>query len=186
VLFWLVDNALLWYLLLGCVLLAVAAYWWMRRKRQFLIAAGIVTALILLVWLLTRVVVTDRQQIRRNIEEMAQAVADNKPDVIAKHLSRDFDYYGLKTDAVVHHIAAASRAYGVSYVRVWDFDFEYLSHAEGRARIAFRARADLGPDITMWLCRAEFILEDGQWRMQHFDVYNPVVNTDQPIQIPLR
>jgi hypothetical protein len=186
VLRWLVDHAGLLYVLLGLVALALAVSWWMTRERRYLVGLGAVAGLAALVWLLSLVIVTDRQQIRRAVEEMAQAVADNKPGVIVGHLSKDFSYQGLTRATIEQHLAGTIRAYGLTFVKVWDFDFEQLSRAEGKARVAFRARADLGEDITMWLCRADFVLEDGRWRMKGFNVYNPVVNTDQPIQVPLR
>jgi hypothetical protein len=185
-LWWVVDNAILFYLLLGLVGLALAAGWWMTRDRRYLIGLAVVFGLALLVWLLTRLIITDRQQLRHIIEEMAEAVGDRKPEVIVKHLSRDFDYYGLTRATMAQHVANAIRDYDLRYVGVWEFDIEKLSRAEGKATVAFRAKVDLGENRSQWVCRGFFVLEDGQWRMKGFNIYNPVVNTDQPIQIPLR
>jgi hypothetical protein len=187
-LWWVVDHAGLLYFLLGVALLALAAAWWLNRERKYLIALGVPAGLLVLVWLLTLVIVTDRQQLRRNIEDMAQAVNDNRPANIVRHLARDFSYQGVTRESAEAAIGNAIRDSGVTFVQVWNFDVEELSRPEGKARIAFLTRADLrGGQATapLW-CRADFVLEDGQWRLKGFNFYNGFVNTDQPIQIPLR
>jgi hypothetical protein len=183
---WLVDNATVVYLPLGLAGLALTIGWWMTRENKYLLGVGIILVLLFVVWLLARLVVTDRTRLRLIIEEMAQAIENNKPEVIVQHLSRDFNYNGINKAAIGGYISRAIRDYNLQYVGVWEFDFEQLSRPEGRATVAFRTKVDLGSDRSMWVCRGYFVLEDGQWRMKGFNIYNPVVNTDQPIQIPLR
>jgi hypothetical protein len=182
VLWWLVDNALLLYLLLGCALLAVGAYWWMTRKRQFLIATGGVAGLLILVWLLTQVVVTDRGRIEGNIRAMAAAIGENKPADVVKHLARDFQF-GTYTKATAERdIRSAIHQYGLQEIRVRDVSITKLSRAEGKAEAEFRvfvwSSMTEGGGYPFW-CKAEFVLEDEDWRLRRIRIFQGFVNTDQ-------
>jgi hypothetical protein len=186
VLGWLVDNALLFYLLLGLGGVALAAGWWLTRESRYLLGLAVVVLVLFLVWLLTQLVVSDRQRLRQVIEEMAGAVETHKPGLIVKHLAKDFSYAGIARNAIEQKISNAIRDYDLSYVGVWDFDFEHLSRAQGTATVAFRAKVDVGGSRSQFLCRADFVLEDGQWRMKTFNLFNPVTDTKKPLQVPLR
>src|SRR5438270_748958 len=140
---WVVDHAVLLYVLLGCVFAAFAAAWWLTRKKPHLVAAGVVLGLIFLVWLLTAFTVTDRQRIEQVIRALAQGVSANKPDDVVKHLSRDFSYGSIDRDAAAAYMSENVRRYQIANVHVWDFDFEKLSREEGKAKVGFLVRIDM-------------------------------------------
>jgi hypothetical protein len=186
-LWWLVDHAGLFYFLLGLAAVGLAAAWWLNRQVKYLLGAVFVIGLLFLVWLLGRLIVTDRQHLQRNIEEMAQAVGDNKPGEIVKHLAADFDYQGIKKSAAEDRLGSAIRGHGVTFVRVWGFDVEHLSRAEGKAIVEFQARVDTRANEPAFLCRCrtEFVLEGEKWRLRTFKILPPLGSGDQEIRIPL-
>jgi hypothetical protein len=183
VLWWVVDNALLLYLLLGCALFAVAASWWMTRRQPLLVAAGVLAGLLLLVWLLTRLVVTDRGRIERNVREMAAAVGEDRPADVVKHLARDFSYFSYTKQSAEAEIRAAVRRQGLREVRVSTIDIKSLSRAEGKAEVEVKVwvySTAVEAGAPFW-CHAEFVLEDDDWRLRRLRVTHGFVNTNQEV-----
>ena len=181
------DHAATVMFLLGFVALAFGLGWWYTRLGKYLVAAGGMLLLILLLWLLSLFVVTDRQQIRRNLEAMAQGVLDGKPDAVFKHLAKDFAFEQIGREEFVQRATREIQGRRVKDLHLWDFDFEEFSASQGKAKVAFRARVDLseGP-MAMVLVRANFVREGQAWTMKAFQVFNAVANTDRPLQIPWR
>jgi hypothetical protein len=173
VLFWLVDNALLWYLLLGCVLLAVLAYWWMTRRRPFLIAAGIVAGLIFFVWLLTRLVVTDRGQIEQKLRQMADALGEQKPAEVVKFLASDFHFGSITKQSVGPYLEREVRRAGVEEVRIREISITELSRSDRRAEVEFLALvfSRIQEGGYPCACKATFVLEGDDWRLQRLRVW---------------
>src|SRR5262245_37903229 len=128
---WLVENANLVYLVLGCAGLVLAANWWLTRKRGFLIGLGGVALLALGLFLLTRLIETDRQQIERNLQEMVSNVKKGSLDKAFAHIS---DQFQAKTQgaavnkAKLRRIAEdAIKFYGVEEVVAWRVEVEELN-----------------------------------------------------------
>jgi 4-amino-4-deoxy-L-arabinose transferase-like glycosyltransferase len=182
---WLVDNAKTLCVVLGIVALCLAALWWMNRKRYYLIALGVVAGLIVLVVVLSFLVVTDRQQIRSNILAMRDGVVEGKPDAVFKHFARDFRVDFMDRQTFVDRATQAIRLRRVGDIVLWDFDFETPPDRTKNALVAFRARAEGQGGDGLFLVRAEFVFEEGQWRMRTLRLFNGIVNTDQPIPIPI-
>ncbi len=183
---WFVDHATAWYLLLGIITLILVAAWYLHRRLVYLAGAAVAVGLILMVWLLTRLVITDRVQLLRNIQTMADAVRAGKPDEAFRHFSADFHFQHLKREEFCRRAAKVIRSQRVSDLHLWDFDIEELDRAKGTARVAFRARATLeGDRPNLALCRLHFRLEGGQWRLLNLQLFNPVTDTDRPINLPL-
>jgi hypothetical protein len=184
---WLVDHAGLAYLLLGIVALGLASAWWMTRERNYLIGLAATAAMIFLVWLLGRLIVTDRQQIEANLWAMAQGVTDGQPDQVFCHLSRQFHFQDMDRDAFLPRAAKAIQQHRVKELYLWDFQVEQLDRQARTARMAFNVRltSPWSDSPQFFLVRADFVLEDGQWRMKGFRLFNPVADTDRPIPVPL-
>src|SRR5262245_13347931 len=66
-LFWIVDHAGIFYWLLSFVALGFIATWYWTKRAKFLGYGGAVVGVGALLFLLTRIVVSDRQQIQNNI-----------------------------------------------------------------------------------------------------------------------
>jgi hypothetical protein len=182
---WLIDNAILFYVLLGLVALAFAAVWWLRRDRRLLIGLAVAVVLIALVWLLTLLVVTDSQQLERAVREMAAAVSEDRPADLVKHLSRKFSYGPVTKDNAADFISRNVQAYGVTYVHIGRFDVKRVSRAEGKAEVVFLMRVDLSSTGVPFECHADFVLEDGQWRLLSFKLEETLRKTGE-FKIPLR
>jgi hypothetical protein len=182
---WAVDNAMTLYVVLGVIAMCLAALWWMNRKRYYLIAVGVIAGLIVVVVLLSLLIVTDRQQIRANILAMRDGVVAGKPDAVFKHFARDFHVDFMDRQSFVDRATQAIRQHKVGDIVLWDFDFERPPDRQKNALVAFRARAEGQGGEGLFLVRAEFVFEQGQWRMRTLHLFNGFVNTDQPIPIPI-
>jgi hypothetical protein len=184
---WLVDHAGLVYLSLASTALVLGSSWWMTRRKRYLIGLGVVAALCVLVFVVTRLVVTDRQQIERNLRAMALGVVDAAPGKFFPHLSKQFHLGTLDRAAFLPRAEKAIVQHQVKDVHLWKIDVEELDREAKKARVSFNARvtSDWTESTQFFLVRADFVLEDGQWRMTTFQLFNPVVNTNQPVPIPL-
>lgn len=183
---WVVDNAGLLYVVLGAVAVALAAGWWTTRDRKYLIPLAVAVALMALVWLLGRfVVVTDRMQIRRNVDAMVAAVLEGNPEGLIRHLARGFEFQGMDRQRFSAYARKALPRKQVHDLHVFNYDTEELSSEKGKAVAAFRVRAGTAWGPAIYFVRLDFVVENEAWRLRRVRIYNPVVNTDQPIQIPL-
>jgi hypothetical protein len=180
-----VDHAGTIYLILGIVALGLGFVWWNGRKKQVLVALLVVVGLAALTWLLSLFVVTDSQRLRQIIVEMAGGVEDGKPDVVFKHFARTFHHDPMGRADFIARAERIIRKRRVQELHVWDFDFEELSRPNGRAVVAFRVRVASDFGDGFYLFRTRFVLEDNDWRLEDFQIFNPVVNTNQPLQIPM-
>jgi hypothetical protein len=184
-LWWLVDYAKTVYFFLGIAALVLIALWWMNRRAKYLIGVGVVIGLAALVWLLGLFIVTDRMQIRANILAMKRGVEQGNPDAVFRHFSKSFtaDQWDRKSlEARAGRFIEQRR---VHEIVLWDFDFEVPPDRNNKAVVAFRVRA-IGDGGEVWyLCRADFVFEEGDWRMKTIRFFNPVADTDRPIPIPV-
>ena len=183
---WLVDNAHIVYFLLGAVVFALLVLFWLKRRVRTLFFAVGIAALMALFWLLTLIVPTDRKQIEANLWAMARGVIDQKPDEVLRHLARDFEFQGLKRDDLAKAAAAAGRGFRVESVNLWEFDWK--SVGETRAEVHFRcvAHGSGGGGTFLAIARATFVKEGDAWKLQRITFHQPIANTNEEIQVPLR
>lgn len=184
---WLFEGRAEVYLLLGVVAVVAAGLWWVTGKRSFAVVAGAVLGLIVLYFVLDRLVVTDREQISSHIEAMGRAVADRSADGIMRHVSdrfrlplKNLDKAGLR--------AVAERGFQQGVTRIVPYDLTPLeiSRAEREAKFEFMVRVDSADGPHLLRCKSRFVLDpDDQWRLQTFDVFDPLRNTSQGNEIPL-
>jgi hypothetical protein len=184
-LYWLVDNSLWLVVLLALANVALAYLWWTRRRWEWLLALGGVLVLIVLLLLAPRVIRTDRRQLEQNTYAIANGVTTNKPAEVVQHLSRDFQYLGVKKENAEKKIADAIKNFGLQQVHVFNFEIEHLDRAQKTGRVVFRVRVSSShaDQDLFYLVRASYVLEDDQWRLKDFKLFNPIVNTDQEIVI---
>jgi hypothetical protein len=190
-LYWIVDHVW-WHLgLLALAAVILAFVWWIHRRQELLIALAVVSALIALLCIVSWLVITDKQRIENALYDMADAVTDNRPDDVIPHLAEQFQFVGanrtLTKGQVRDAIKAGIELYGVEGVRIFNFEFEDFSRQAGIAKVKFNLRVFLkgGRGLEIFQCRAQFILEDGKWRMKTLEFFNPIVKTDQPLQLHL-
>jgi hypothetical protein len=189
---WLVDDAALIYIILGCVAVGSAVAWWRTRQGKFALGTAIAAGLIVLVYCFGLFFPSDSRRITKALQEMSEGVRTRDLNRIFAQVSDRFQQGPPTFSAAVDKEAFRKRAEeiiksrNVEQVVVWDPHFEELSHTARTARVVFSAKAkgNWGSEVP-YLVRADFVLDpDGQWRMKGFQVFNPVVNTRDPIQIP--
>jgi len=184
---WIVDHAVLIYVFLGLFGLGAALSYRQSRDRRnlygFLAAAG----LALLVFLLSFFVVTDRQQLEKNVGGMVTAVLTGNENLLRKRLAPDFNLAGRDRDNVARSVVSSAKSYGVSNIYIFKWRVDELSRSDKKAVASFGARVDLaGNDQYLVQCKATFVLIGDDWLLRSIEFFNPVVNQDQPIAIPLR
>jgi hypothetical protein len=182
---WLVDHAYLFYLALGFIGLLLIARWWLTRQRTLLIALGIVASLAVLVFLLTLFIDSDQKQLDRIVHEMSGGVKKGALDRTFAHISEKFQTQGrgigINKSQLRKFAEDAIKNYGIEEVTVWQVEVEHLQRPN--ATVSFMAKA--GGYSQFFLVRANFVREgDGHWRMVDFKLFNPVVDTNQPLQWP--
>jgi hypothetical protein len=163
---WLVDQAVLVYLLLGCGLLASVLAWWLQRRRSLALAALVCASLLLLFWLMTRLVVTDRQQLRQLFDELADAVC-HQPTAVPSRLAQDFRYGSLTRAEVLRYLNEHLPHYPLREVRIRQMHFVSVSRAAKHAEVEFLAFVFLQTEEMgrPWACKAVCVYEDGAWRL---------------------
>jgi hypothetical protein len=185
---WLFEGHSSIYLVLGAAAVALLALWWRTRKRRYAVALGLVPVLAGLYGLLDVAVETDGEQISRTVQGMAAGVGAGALDRVFEHVAEQFTSpAGRDKRAARQEADTVRRQYGVREVTVWGFEPKAVSRPTRTARVEFRVkvRSHLSRDVEFFLCRAEFVLEgDGQWRLKGFQLFNPFVETDQPLPVP--
>jgi hypothetical protein len=183
---WLFDHPGVVYLALAIVAVIFVALFQWRRRGTHLIAAAVCVGVMVLFWLLSHWIMTDRKQIVVNVQRMAELVVARKPDELFRYVASDFRYKDMNREQFHDRVQQAMKAHHVQDIYVWDFEIERLSRPMLRAKVNFRASVDATDGGTyMVLIRADFVLEGDTWKIQTMKLFNPVVNQDQPIEIPL-
>ena len=186
---WLYEGRLSVYILLGVTALALLYLAWQTRRRSFFIASGLVVGLIGLYFLLDKLVETDREQVRRKLLAMADAVKDHDTDGVVSLLSSQFSVWGMNRAEFRKYVDTALHDGSVDELTIWDIQFprEETPPPEGTLKVAFSARPKSGRYAVTphFLCDALFVREsDGEWRMKEFKYYNPLTNSHLPLERP--
>ncbi len=171
---WLVDNASLIYLVVGFVSAALAAVWWNTRNGRILLWLVPLALLLGLVGFLSVVIETDSQRLELILHDMARGLRDRDLDRVFTHIAGSFDLAnrskvnrtGLRVLAESHMKRRDIR--DISFARV---KVEEVSRAQNKARVEFWVRG--GGDIEGMpiRCEADFVLEDGAWKMRRFKLF---------------
>ena len=186
---WLFEGRTIVYVLLGVAAAALLYLGFTRKRRGLLVAGGIVAALIGLYFLLDRLVETDREQIRRSLSDMADAVKAADTERILSHISPKFSAWGMDRAAFRGYVDRNLRGRLVDELLIWDVAFPNggTPTANGTIEVTFRAKpksARLGmtPDFRG---EATFARDsDGQWKMTGFKIFNPLIDASTPLERP--
>jgi hypothetical protein len=190
---WLADNFDLLVMLLGIIALAFTYAWWRTRRRAFAVAAGTAGGFIGLVFLLVYLLPlvlgeSDSHQIERKVRAMAAAVKAGNLDEAFRHISSQFRFRGLDRPAFRQKAAEATHRHDVEDIVVWEFEHGEISRRKKEAKVRFMVKVKgnwRGSEAAGYRCDADFVLDpDGQWRLKGFQIFNPFVESDQPLRIP--
>jgi hypothetical protein len=191
---WLFEGRLAVYLSLLAFAVVCLVAWQRTRRGVAVIAIGIVLILAGLYFMLDRLVETDREQIERKLLDMAANVQTQNVAAIFSHVSEDFRGGSGAKERFRQFAESHLQRGDVTSVAVRDIEFpeDFRSpiqipgrQAEG-ARFSFRVNTH-GGIAEGWqaLGQARFVRDpDGQWRLFDFRLFNPVVNSNEPIAIP--
>jgi hypothetical protein len=166
---WLVDNATLVYLLLGVAAVALALRWRLTRRGKYLVALGAVAALVAVVVVLSLVVVTDRKRLVWTVEEVARRIND-------KQFHEAFRYFAdevrlelneqkrtLSKGAVRALAEMRFKEGALSGIDVGNIDVEKVERPNAVVTFAVRPRGEPGAGR----CQADFVLVgEGDWRVK--------------------
>jgi len=183
---WLFEGRAVVYCLLGALAAVLLVASWMTRKRGLLIAVGVLAALAGLYFLLDRLVETPNEQIERKLNEMAGAVKARNPDGVVRHIAADFHFRHQDRAAFGAFVDRAIRHGLVDDLRVWEFPWPDGGNDQVR-KVEFVAKPLGGvvPEGPFYRVKATFVREtDGEWRLQTFDLFNPAVDANRPIDMP--
>lgn len=166
---WLLDSAFWIYVFLSLFALGFLLLYRNNRDRGSLIALATIVGAGLLLWILSLFIVTDRQQIERNLHAMVDATLNNKPEELAKHLASDFTCRAYKRDDVIKLAPAKAKEQNLTDVRISALRMEPL--ADGKMKVTFNATGFLSGDPVPTQCEAEFVFRSGKWQMRTIEVY---------------
>jgi hypothetical protein len=183
-LWWIVDNAGIVYLILGLVGLTLAVRWWLTRRGGLLIALGVTAGLIALVCVLSLVIMTDRKVLVATLREMEEGINRRDLDTVFKHVADDVKVHGrtgLTTIKKEQLRELARQRLGGEEVILWNVAVEQLERPE--AVVTFFARIEDTP--MMGICKARFeFVREGVWRLKGFEMYRPGDQHQLPIALP--
>jgi hypothetical protein len=173
--------------ILALLALALLVAFWTSRQRKYAVGVIALLGLIAVAWLIAQFLPTDRKAIESAIDQMAAGVKNGNPDQVFQHFAKDFRYRSLNKEAFQQQADPRIRSGVVDEVRILSYDKVNIRRPEKKADIEFHVKP-FGPgigDTLYYLCRARFVLEDdGQWRMQTFELYNPFMESNRAIDIP--
>ncbi len=170
---WLFEGRSIVYLLLGLVAIVLVLVWYQSRNRKVLIGLAATLLLIGLYALLDVLVVTDREQIEREIQAMGKEVVAGNVEGLFSHLSKapDARFIGVDRNAFRHTAELGLKHYKVHDFAVWDYDLVDMKN--GTAHVTFRAKPQIDVSVPPYFrCEAVFVREDNQWKMKTLRVFS--------------
>jgi hypothetical protein len=169
---WLVDHAVIFYVLLGFVAVLLLVLWWQNRTRRYLIALGALALLAALVFLLTRVVVSDRQILVNTINRMANDLEKHRVNDFFQNVSSSFRQGAMDTKLFRSYVEGKLKHFQVNRFLVSKFEVDQLVPRE-KAMVSFRIQVDGNFSDTPppMRCDAEFVWENERWCLQGFKLF---------------
>jgi ketosteroid isomerase-like protein len=185
--YWLVEGDLTLYAILAAVGLVCVAVWWRTRQRKYAVVAAGAAAAILALSMLDRLIESDREQMIRKVQEIAEGVRARDFQNIFRHVSDDFRRGAFDKPQFRDFAQDVSRRRNVTEFQAWGFVPGDVSRHKRRGNLEFlfKIRGNWSAGNEYFLARTVWQLDsDGEWRLQTFDVFNPYSDSNSSIQIP--
>jgi hypothetical protein len=167
-LWWLVDNANLVLLVLILAALLLGVGWWLTRRGAFVLGLAGVIALAVLVWVLSLLIVTDRKQLVRTVEDVAQRINSRDLDSAFRHFADEveLDINGNKQKLTREQLQKLAASYfkkgQISGIAVRDVDVDKVERPV--AVVSFHVRPTDQPGIAR--CEATCrLMGERDWRV---------------------
>jgi len=174
-LWWLVDNANLVFLVLGLIVLVLAVRWRLTRRGKYLIGAGVVVALIGVVWALTLLIVTDRKRLVQIVEEVTEKLNRKDFQGAFTHMADEvqLEMSGrsarLPRKALQGLAESSFKRYGVPGITVWSTEVEKVERPT--AQVSFYLRPT--NEVKYAVCTADFLLVGEDWLVSGLKIEPP-------------
>ena len=176
---WLFEGRAAVHVTLGVVAVLLAALWWRDRRRTWLYALVVVALLAGVYLLLDWLVETRTEQITRRLHLIEKGVKAGDAEQVMQQFSSQFDYHGIKRDQMRASVTAKLKARFVEELTIWE-----VRIPDASGKVFFKAKPKGLGDNPGFQVRSEFVKDaDGQWRMRTFEVYNPFVDTEVPLDV---
>jgi hypothetical protein len=185
----LLDNVFWVLIFLGMLAAGLAVAWWNTRKRSWLVAIGGVVAVMALLFVLSRVIVTDRMQLSNNVDGMRSAINAGKLDeavlffddkVVVKTTATP-NGKEISREALLHLAKTTMSGYQVKKIITGPVHVDALKRPD--AEIRFAVRNEEG-DKTGW-CTMKCKYKDGKWRVTYMTVESLIGGQTAPVLFPL-
>jgi hypothetical protein len=177
---WFADQANVFYFLFGAAALALLAAGWQTRRTKFWAYAAGAVGLMLLVWLLTSLVITDRQQILLNLDAMRQATVQKKPDELFQHISKDFRFGTMSRDDLYKRVGNIVAANKITNIHLTSQHVTVKGDVAD-AEFTFRVDAE-GTFLAPAAAKTKFVREGGRWKLSEMQLFKP--GTTDRLHVP--
>ncbi len=183
---WLFEGRSVVYYILGIATIVLLIVWKQVPRRGYLLGAGACILLLGLYWLLDRLVVTGREEVKATIQLMAASVAERNLDRAFEHFADDFQTSRGTTKAALRAIGDREISTGsVTRVAVWAFEIPGPVDRDQPVKASFRFTFE-GVNTAQsipYLCDAVFRFHPQHgWQMQSCRILN-LVNEDEAFPI---
>ncbi|HTK75926.1 MAG TPA: hypothetical protein VL371_11755 [Gemmataceae bacterium] len=188
--YWLVEGDLTLYAILAAIGLVCVAVWWRTRQRKYAVIAASAAVAILSLSMLDRLFESDREQMIRKVQEIADGVRardSQRFERIFRNVSDDFRRGAFDKGQFRKFAEDVSHSRNVTEFQAWGFVPGDVSRQKRRGNLEFlfKIHGNWSAGNEYFLARTVWQLDsDGEWRLQTFDVFNPYSDTHSPIQIP--
>jgi hypothetical protein len=185
--YWLVEGDLTLYAILAAVGIVCAAIWLRTGRRKYAIVAGAAAVAILTLSLLDRFVESDREQMIRKVQDIADGVQSRNFDRVFRHVSDGFRRGTFDKAQFRSFAQEASHRRNVTEFQAWGFVPGDVSrqNRRGELEFSFKIRGNWSAGTEYFVAKTAWTMDsDGEWRLQNFDVFNPFTDATSPIQIP--
>jgi hypothetical protein len=181
---WLFEGQTRVYIVLAAFAVFLLLVWWQTRQRWLILAVAVVVALLGLYAILDKTVETDREQLVRKVQAMADAVNAGAVDALFENISDEFrSPRGEDKEQFRATIANYIKSGMVRNVRVWDIVCEESpSREHPPARVSFTAKAESGRELLAD-CDTTFDYDAQHgWRLKSLRLLKPQTTEEWQIQ----
>jgi hypothetical protein len=156
----------------GFLAVLLLVLWWQNRTRRYLIALGAVAFLAALVFLLTLLVVSDRQVLTNTISRMANDLEKRRVNEFFQNVSSSFRHSPMDAKAFRGYVESKLKHFQVKRFHVSKFEVDLLLPRD-KAKVSFRIQVDGNFSETPppMRCDAEFVWENERWCLQGFKLF---------------
>src|SRR5262245_12898360 len=155
------------------------------RRTMLFAVAGVGLTLLLALGLCDFLFESDREQVIRKLREMSQGVRNRDLNRVFSHVSESFQVQNTTKAELRRSADSALNSGQVTELKIWDVQLQPIAPGASRAIVEFQFKVEGSFNSNaFYRCQATFMKDpDGQWRLQTFAVFNPAVDTNQPISI---